>query len=96
MSTAVYDSASKERAREVAKQVVVAQRMYAAFLYKDEHRPSRAVHLAMLEAESALYDEHYDRAEHLSKVLVCMMQRELPIFLADPKKWVETREELRT
>ena len=90
------DSASKERAREVAKQVVDAQRVYAAFSYKGEQRPSRALRQTMLEAERAWGDEQYDRTEHLTEVVELIGKRELPIFLADPKKWVETREELRT
>jgi hypothetical protein len=50
----------------------------------------------MCEAEAALVAGDYDRCEHLMKVVRLMVRREIPRFKADPKRWIETREELRT
>jgi hypothetical protein len=58
--------------------------------------PSRALHRAMCEAEAAYAADDYDRCEHLVKVVRLMAGREIPRFKADPKRWIETREELRT
>jgi hypothetical protein len=85
------------RRLEVAKQIVAVQRMYAAsFTYEGEQRPSRGVHRTMVEAERAFADEHYDQAEHLTKVLTLMIKREAPKFAANPKQWIAQREELQT
>jgi hypothetical protein len=83
------DQALKDRQLEVAKQIVAVQRLYAScFQYQDEPHPSRAVYRAMREVERVFSDDDYDRAEHLTKVLACMIQRDAAKFAADPEKWI--------
>lgn len=43
-----------------------------------------------------LADHLYDQAAYLAEVTARMIAREAPKFAADPKRWVEQREELRT
>lgn len=87
------NDARPARRLEVAKQIVAVQRMYAAsFMYEGEQRPSRAVHRTMVEAERAFADEHYDQAEHLTKVVTLMIAREAPKFAANPKQWIDRLE----
>ena len=82
------------RRLEVAKQLVAVGKGFNRFLYQDEQRPSRAVERTMQQAEQAFADEQYDHAEHLANVVVYMIERDAPIFAADPKKWIAKREEL--
>jgi hypothetical protein len=82
------------RKLEVAKQLLAVGRMFNAFLYDGEQRPSRAIDQAMKEAERAFADGQYDRSERLAKVVALMIKREAPKFAADPMKYVETRREL--
>jgi hypothetical protein len=84
------------RRLEVATQLVDVGRMLNAFLYNGEQRPSRGVDQTMKEAEAAFAGHDYDRAEHLAKVVARMIEREAPRFAANPQRWIETREELRT
>jgi hypothetical protein len=57
---------------------------------------SRTVDEAMKEAERAFSEGDYERAEHLAKVVACLVRREAPKFAANPKVWIETRRELQT
>jgi hypothetical protein len=50
----------------------------------------------MKEAERAFSEGDYERAEHLAKVVACLVRREAPKFAANPKVWIETRRELQT
>lgn len=59
---------------------------------------SRTVEETMVEAERAFADAGYgknseayqllDRTEHLAKLVEVMIRREVPIFAADPQKWI--------
>lgn len=85
------------RRLEVAGQITAVGRLYrGAFEFERELYPSRAVDRAFADAESAFSDDDFDKAEHLTKVIACMIKREAPKFAADPKQWIETRRELRT
>ena len=88
----------------VAHQIDAVQKMYARyFLYEGEQRPSKAVHKCMVECEQAFSDacdnkddDLFALAMHLAEVTERIIVREAAVFAADPKHWVETREELRT
>ncbi len=73
----------------VARQLVDVGRALHAFDFQGEQYLSPAVDAAMKEAERAFSDDDYDRAEHLAKVVACMVRREAPKFAADPKRWIE-------
>lgn len=91
------------RQMEVARRIVAVQRQYVScFQYKGDTRPSRAVHKCMVECEQVFSEaceyeaeELFDLAEHLAAVTARMIEREAPKFAADPKRWIELREELR-
>jgi hypothetical protein len=85
------------RRLEVARQITAVGRLYRrAFEFKRELYPSRAVDRAFADVERAFSDDDFDKAEHLTKVIACMIKREAPKFAANPKQWIETRRELRT
>jgi hypothetical protein len=98
------------RQQLVARQIVDVGRSLNAFNFEDGQYLSRTVDEAMKEAErafSAAIDAegdgaaaqavaHYDQAEHLAKVVACLVRREAPRFAANPKMWIETRRELQT
>jgi hypothetical protein len=90
----------------VARQIVDVGRALRAFDFEGEQYLSWTVHKTMLEAERAYsraLDEdqpaaaaaHYDRAEHLAKVVSYLVRREAPKFAANPKAWIEKRRELQ-
>jgi hypothetical protein len=84
------------RQQVVARQLVDVGRSLWAFNHGDGQYLSRTVDEAMKEAERAFSDDDYDRAEHLAKVVAYLVKREAPKFAANPKAWIETRQELRT
>jgi hypothetical protein len=84
------------RQQRVARQIVDVGRSLNAFNFEDEQYLSRAVDKAMKEAEAAFSDDDYDRAEHLAKVVACLVKREAPKFAANPRALIEARRELRT
>lgn len=83
------------RQQRVAHQLVDVGRSLNAFNHGDEQYLSRTVDAAMKEAEAAFADDDYDRAEHLAKVVACLVRREAPRFAANPKRWIEAWRELR-
>jgi hypothetical protein len=77
-----------QRRLAVARCVFEAQKAASIFRVNDDWVPSRAVEQAIKQAEHAFADDDYDRAEHLAKVVLCMVRRDAPKFQADPKAWV--------
>ena len=55
---------------------------------------SMALNNVMEEAETAFDHQDYDKAEHLIKVATFMAHREIARFKADPKRWIDRRQEL--
>ncbi|MGO9328289.1 MAG: hypothetical protein ACLQJ0_09235 [Steroidobacteraceae bacterium] len=80
----------------VASLIVEAQRSLSAFDFGGGQFLSRTVETAMKETERAFAFDDCDRAEHLARVVLYLVQREAPKFLANPAAWIQTRRELRT
>ena len=55
---------------------------------------SAALNNVMEEAATAFDHQDYDKAEHLIKVATFMAHREIARFKADPKRWIDRRQEL--
>ncbi len=85
----------RTRQTEVARQLVDVGRLLNAFNFEGEQYLSRAVDAAMKEAEAAFSNGNYRHAEHLAKVVECLVRREAPKFATDPRKWIERRRELQ-
>ena len=95
MTDEEYDEFRQTRKFKVARQLVEVGRSLWAFNYGDGQYLSRTVDRAMKEAEKAFGDADYDHAEHLGKVVACLVRREAPKFAANPTAWIERRRELR-
>ena len=73
----------------VAQTLLDVGRSLQVFYYGDKQYLSKAVTQAMLDAETAFAKGDYDRAEHLTKVVVAIVGRDAKNFAADPEKWVQ-------
>jgi hypothetical protein len=78
----------------VARLLFDVGRSLSVFEFEGRRYLSRPIDKAMTEAERAFADEDYDRAEHLAKVIACMVRRETPKFTANPKARIERLQEL--
>lgn len=90
----VWRGGEPSRQLTVAHQLVDVGRSLKAFDFKGRQYLSRTVDEVMKEAERAFSDDDYDRAEHLAKVVACLVRREAPKFSANPKAWIDQQREL--
>jgi hypothetical protein len=92
----------KGRKREVGEQLHAVLDLFRELEAPKHLRPpgdrrlfgSTALNTVIEEAETAFDRQDYDKAEHLAKVATFMAHREIARFKADPKKWIERRQEL--
>jgi hypothetical protein len=73
----------------VAQTLLDVGRSLQVFYYGDKQYLSKAVTQAMFGAETAFGKGDYDRAEHLTRVVVAIVERDAKNFAADPEKWVQ-------
>jgi hypothetical protein len=73
----------------VAQLLVDVGKSLHAFEFKGRQYLSHPIDEAMKEAEAAFAADDYDLAEHLAKVVACMVRREAPKFAANPKARIE-------
>jgi hypothetical protein len=80
----------EDRRFAAAQRVFAAQKCFRPFCnyVTGECWVHPATLQAMREAEAALAQDDYDRAEHLSVVVIAMMRRDTARFNADPKAWI--------
>jgi hypothetical protein len=101
----VDELTTEQRRIEVARQLVAVGRSLRAFNFGGEQYLSQVTSETMQEAECAFSDgvdaerarasAHYDRPEHLARVVAYLVRRKAPKFAANPQQWIETRRELR-
>lgn len=86
---------SKQRRISAARRVLEAQKCFRVFTNYATGQcwVKPATLQAMREAEQAFADDDFDRAEHLSDVVIAMMRRDTARFEADPEAWIAAMRE---